>query len=168
MKIVFLDIDGVLNTPSSKSRCGGYIGIDNDKVERLKKIIDKTKAEIVLISTWKKHWYKEERLKLSQDYIADYLDAKLAKYNLKATDKTVEKFEGQYLSRGEGIIEYIYRKNVENYIILDDCQFDYDGCNLTDKFIKINQSEGLSEKQVNVACEMLLHKSAETETSGKR
>lgn len=32
MKVIFLDIDGVLNTPSSESRCGEYIGIDDEKV----------------------------------------------------------------------------------------------------------------------------------------
>ena len=35
MKVIFLDIDGVLNTPFSESRCGEYIGIDDEKVEKL-------------------------------------------------------------------------------------------------------------------------------------
>ena len=158
MKIVFLDIDGVLNTPSSKSRCGGYIGIDNDKVERLKKIIDKTKAEIVLISTWKQCWHKEKNFKPIQNTTANYLDAKLAKFNLRAIDKTVDKFEGQYLSRGEGILEYIQRNNVKKYVILDDFQFDYDGCGLTGNLIKTDQNEGLTEQQVETACKILLQR----------
>ena len=156
MKVIFLDIDGVLNTPSSESRCGEYIGIDDEKVEKLKKIVKKTKAEIVLISTWKKYWRKEEKLKPLQDYSANYLDEKLAKQGLKAIDKTKDKANGRYLSRGEGILEYVCRNNVENYIILDDCQFDYDGCDLTDNYIKTNQIEGLSEQQVKAACETLL------------
>lgn len=156
MKVIFLDIDGVLNTPSSESRCGEYIGIDDEKVEKLKQIVEKTKAEIVLISTWKKYWRKEEKLKPLQDYSANYLDEKLAKQGLKATDKTKDKSDGRYLSRGESILEYVYRNNVEKYIILDDCQFDYDGCDLTDNYIKTNQIEGLSEQQVKVACETLL------------
>ena len=156
MKVIFLDVDGVLNTPSSESRCGEYIGIDDEKVEKLKKIVEKTKAEIVLISTWKKYWRKEEKLKPLQDYSANYLDEKLAKQGLKAIDKTKDKADGRYLSRGESILEYVYRNNVENYIILDDCQFDYDGCDLTDNYIKTNQIEGLSEQQVKAACETLL------------
>ena len=156
MKVIFLDIDGVLNTPSSESRCGEYIGIDDEKVKILKKIVEKTKAEIVLISTWKKYWRKEEKLKPLQDYSANYLDEKLAKQGLKAIDKTKDKANGLYLSRGESILEYVYRNNVENYIILDDCQFDYDGCDLTDNYIKTNQIEGLSEQQVKAACETLL------------
>ena len=156
MKVIFLDVDGVLNTPSSESRCGEYIGIDDEKVEKLKKIVEKTKTEIVLISTWKKYWRKEEKLKPLQDYSANYLDEKLAKQGLKAIDKTKDKADGRYLSRGESILEYVYRNNVENYIILDDCQFDYDGCDLTDNYIKTNQIEWLSEQQVKAACETLL------------
>lgn len=155
MKVIFLDIDGVLNTPSSESRCGEYIGIDDEKVEKLKKIVKKTKAEIVLISTWKKYWRKEEKLKPMQDYSATYLDEKLAKQGIKAIDKTKDKADGQYLSRGESILEYVYRNNVEKYIILDDCQFDYDGCDLSVKLIKTNQTEGLTDISVYKACEIL-------------
>ena len=155
MKVIFLDIDGVLNTPSSESRCGEYIGIDDEKVEKLKIIVEKTKAEIVLISTWKKYWRKEEKLKPLQDYSANYLDEKLAKQGLKAVDKTKDKADGRYLSRGDGILEYVCRNNVENYIILDDCQFDYDGCDLSDKLIKTNQTEGLTDISVYKACEIL-------------
>lgn len=159
MKVIFLDIDGVLNTPSSESRCGEYIGIDDEKVEKLKKIVEKTKAEIVLISTWKKYWRKEEKLKPLQDYSANYLDEKLAKQGLKAIDKTKDKLDGRYLSRGESILEYVCRNNVENYIILDDCQFDYDGCGIADKLVKTSQIEGLTEKEVKKTCEILANNS---------
>ena len=155
MKAIFLDIDGVLNTPSSESRCGEYIGIDDERTEKLKIIVEKTKAEIVLISTWKKYWRKEEKLKPLQDYSANYLDEKLAKQGLKAVDKTKDKSDGRYLSRGESILEYVYRNNVENYIILDDCQYDYDGCGIADKLVKTNQTEGLTDISVYKACEIL-------------
>ena len=155
MKVIFLDIDGVLNTPSSESRCGEYIGIDDDKTERLAEIVKRTTAEIVLISTWKKYWRKEEKLKPLQDYSATYLDEKLKKFGIKATDKTKDKSDGKYLSRGEGILEYIERNKVEKYVILDDFQFDYDGCDLTDCLIKTRQTEGLTKAQAEKACEIL-------------
>ncbi len=155
MKVIFLDIDGVLNTPSSESRCGEYIGIDDDKVERLKQIVEKTKAEIVLISTWEKYWRKEKMLKPLQDYSANYLDEKLTKQGLKAIDKTKDKADGRYLSRGEGILEYIARNKVENYVILDDFQFDYDGLGLTDCLIKTKQAEGLTKAHAEKACKIL-------------
>lgn len=109
----------------------------------------------MLISTWKKYWRKEEKLKPLQVIPQIISTEKLAKQGLKAVDKTKDKEDGRYLSRGESILEYVYRNNVENYIILDDCQFDYDGLGLTDYFIKIKQTEGLTEAQAEKACKIL-------------
>ena len=77
MKIVFLDIDGVLNCEGSRSRCAGYRGIDDKKVENLAKIVKATGAEIVLISTWKEDWRKTDKAR--QGMMANYLDKKLKK-----------------------------------------------------------------------------------------
>lgn len=156
MRVIFLDIDGVLNTPLSESRCGEYIGIDDDKVERLADIVKRTNAKIVLVSTWKQYWRKEEKLKPLQDYTAIYLDEKLKKFGLKVIDKTRDKADGIYLSRGRGILEYIDRNTVKSFVILDDLQFDYDGCDLTDCFIKTNPTIGLTSEQGEKACKILL------------
>ena len=88
MKAIFLDIDGVLNNFStdkqtrSKSRCGALIGIDKDKVKRLAKIIEKTNAILILISSWKMGWepkgnYTVDRF--NSNYHAKYLDNHLKK-----------------------------------------------------------------------------------------
>ena len=45
MKVIFLDIDGVLNCSKSKSSCLGCTGIDDIKVKRLKRIIEKYKEK---------------------------------------------------------------------------------------------------------------------------
>ena len=158
MKVIFLDIDGVLNTPSSESRSGEYIGIDDDKTERLADIVRRTKAKIVLVSTWKRYWRKEETFKPLQDYSATYLDEKLKKFGIKATDKTKDKSDGTYLSRGEGILEYVNRKRIKKYVILDDFQFDYDSCDLTDCLVKTKQTEGLTKERAEKACKILLKK----------
>ena len=51
-KIIFLDIDGVLNSEFSKAYMpNGYVGIDSDKLQNLKYIVDTTGAEIYLTST---------------------------------------------------------------------------------------------------------------------
>ena len=57
MKVIFLDIDGVLNyaTTAARAPCG-CIGIAEPAVRNLKKIIDATGAKIVLTSTWKSEW----------------------------------------------------------------------------------------------------------------
>ncbi len=57
MKILFLDIDGVLNT--------GNGGLHPDKLGLLRRIIIHTECKVVLSSTWRQHSYdriKEELL----------------------------------------------------------------------------------------------------------
>jgi hypothetical protein len=53
-KIIFLDIDGVLATPKSIEGVGGLWCLEDEKQAILKEIIDKTDAEIVLSSSWRK------------------------------------------------------------------------------------------------------------------
>lgn len=155
-RVIFLDIDGVLNTPYSFNSCGNYVGIDDDKVKRLRNIVSRTDAQIVLVSDWKRGWERDGKLKSKQDFTATYLDEKLAKFGLEIADKTKDKADGTYLSRGEGIMEYIYSNDVKSFVILDDLQFDYDGCDLTDYFVRTNPQTGLTNKQVEKACQILL------------
>ncbi len=50
MKLVFLDIDGVLDVFSSKSYLQTLLP---GAVERLRRIVERTVAKIVVISTWR-------------------------------------------------------------------------------------------------------------------
>ena len=54
MKILFLDIDGVVNCATTKQRHRGFIGIQPDKATIIRRIINETKCEVVLSSTWRK------------------------------------------------------------------------------------------------------------------
>lgn len=155
MKIIFLDVDGVLNTEKSRSRCGNYIGIDNDKLLRVKRIVIETGAKIVLVSTWKQNWERLQGRKIYRDKSADYLDRKFRKIGLTVYDKTSDWVEGKYLSRGEGVLEYIYRKRIKTFAIIDDYQFDYDGCGLTDCYVKINNKIGITDENVQQAMGIL-------------
>ena len=157
MKYLFLDVDGVLNTPTSRSRCAGYyIGIDNTRVLLLKHIIEETGAEIVLHSTWKEFWEKEAHRKWMQDEFAIYLDKKLKAAGLAAVDKTPDYADGRRLSRGEGIAEYLNARKWESFVILDDLQFDYDSCGLTDYFVKTNEKIGLTFELAEKAIKILM------------
>lgn len=137
-KLLFLDIDGVLNTPFSKSWCGDNVGIEKDKLDLLKKIIDNTGALIVLISTWKQSWQKDIKRKYLQIY-----------------DKTPNQANGVWLSRGEGILYYLDYLGTDRFVIIDDCQFDYDGCELTDYFVQTSTEVGLCDEHVQKAIKLL-------------
>jgi hypothetical protein len=157
MKVIFLDVDGVLNCIHSKSRCCGYIGIDNDKVKRLRKIVEATGAKIVLTSTWKLHWIRDLHLKDEQDESGNYLDRKLRRENLFIMDKTTE--EKNIAHRGEGIYNYLQHHNVENWIVLDDDVFeDYEEYGVMPHLVETNfslENGGIQDEHVELAIALL-------------
>ena len=59
MKIICLDIDGVVNGLDTKERINGIIGVEQSKIELIKQIVDATGAKIVLSSTWRIDWFYE-------------------------------------------------------------------------------------------------------------
>ena len=152
MKVIFLDIDGVLNCQSSQSSCHGMMGIDDDKVKRLKEIVKATGAKIVLISSWKADWQK--LLKEQQGAMANYLDKKLKRQGLVIMDKT----EDTSVDRGQGILDWLDGKKIESFVILDDEDFDYQEVNIADRVVKTNfynDKGGLQDREMNQAIEML-------------
>ena len=152
MKIVFLDIDGVLNCQTSNSRCGAYIGIDNDKVKRLRKIVETTNARIVLVSSWRSGW--ERVYKDDQNELANYLDRKLKRERLYILDKTTD----SVWNRGEGIIKWIGSHKVDEFIILDDEKFDYADCGIISRLVKTSfydDNGGLQDEHVELAIDLL-------------
>lgn len=154
MRIIFLDIDGVLNCSDSKSRCGSFIGIDNKKVKLLKQIVYETGAKIVLSSSWRIGWDKNSEL---CDSHGIYLNNKLRKSNLFILDRT------KSLScRGEEIKQWIDSHNVEEWIVLDDKIFrDYEEIGILEHLVKTTfygeygESGGLRDEHVKQAIKIL-------------
>lgn len=140
----------------SLSRCGHYIGIDNDKVKRLKEIVDGTGAKIVLCSSWKSCW--ERTNKDEQDSLANYLDKKLRKENLFILDKTIDK----EINRGEGVVKWLSKHNVDSWTVLDDEVFDdYESFRIMEHLVKTSFYDdrgGLQADHVIKAIEILNRK----------
>lgn len=159
IKIIFLDVDGVLNCHSTKDCCGIYRGIEDKKVNLLKEIVDATGAKVVLVSSWKQWWFKEPYLKDKQDDLAIYLDEKLAKKGICILDKTND---GNSFNRGEGILEYLRqlirnKVDVGNYVVLDDEIFDYKETKITSSLIQTSYNGfGLTKKHTEKAISQLL------------
>ena len=87
-KVIFLDVDGVLNGKKTKARCQGYIGIDSKKVKLLAKLVNETGAIIILSSSWKHYWDKNPEY---CDKFGTYLNKKLLQENLTIFDKTYDR-----------------------------------------------------------------------------
>lgn len=153
MKVIFLDVDGVLNTPSSDARGpSGCIGVASGPLRVLREIVQKTGARIVLISTWKNEWSKNEDL-CSED--GKYLERRLYRYGMRILDKTKDSVA--LMQRGRSIADWLDSKNhVTDWIVLDDICFpDYDGEGIRDHLMLIDPETGLTEKHVDEAVQML-------------
>ena len=161
MKVIFLDIDGVLNCATSKSFCidadGRVIkGVDSDKVKRLAKIVEATGAQIVLSSDWKDGWSKYYTSQKPSH--AKYLDNHLYKKGkLTIKDKTPITYKGTWF-RGEEILIYLKtHQDIENYVILDDVFFDdFANKEIEEHLVLTNRKVGLTDSNVNDAIKILL------------
>lgn len=157
-KIIFADVDGVLNHEDTPDRCGMYIGIADEKVELLKKIVDATDAKIVLSSTWRLGINNQgHRL----EHHAEYLKEKLAKYGLEIYDKT-EQLTRDGGCRGREINEWLSRHpEVEQWVVLDDEWFmdfgDYDIPRhlVRTCFYTVRGKGGLMEEDIEKAIKIL-------------
>lgn len=161
MKIVFLDIDGVLNSTFSKAcfydpeHQNTVLGIDSPRVRFLNTIVKASGAKIVLVSDWKEGFeigaYKQTKKH------AQYLSNKLRKYNLKIYDKTYTDIK--ITQRGVNIIRWLEKHpEVDNYIILDDSFFKYENFGdpaINQHFIKTESDTGLTEEYIPYAIEMI-------------
>ena len=121
-KIIFLDVDGVLNDRFTEDRSpDGFIGLNHCMIDNLKSIVDQTGASVVLVSTWKSEWEKDID-RCSDD--GAYLDKTLRMHGITIEDKTVDKVS----NRGHGIAKYLEEHpEITKWIVLDDDVFyDYE------------------------------------------
>ncbi len=160
MKVIFVDVDGVLNCRTSKSYChddlyGIITGIDSDKVKRLAKIVEITGAEIVLSSDWKDGW--EKYCTIPKRSHAKYLDNHLYKKGkLTIKDKTPNTSKGSWF-RGNEILAYLRsHQDVENYVILDDTFFeDFSIKEISEHLVLTDYKVGLTDSDVEKAVKIL-------------
>ena len=140
MKVIFLDIDGVLNSRiyDRKRNWNENTDIDETRLPVLKSIVDRTEAVIVLSSTWRTHWDKDPAL-CGED--GEYINKTLAKYGLEIYSKTPD--YGLCGERKDEITGWLTsaKEEIESFVILDDYAFGWD--ELFDNFVKTNPNFGL-------------------------
>ena len=154
MKLLFLDIDGVLNYLGCKARSpSGCLGIEEEKVKLLREIIDETGALVILTSTWKTDWFPSAFIEdLPKD--GQYLERQLAKHKVFIRAKTEDL---SWAQRGQGILDFIEtsKYNVEQFVILDDESFDFIELGLENRFVKTSFTDGLLPEHVEKAVNIL-------------
>lgn len=152
MKIIFLDIDGVLNSVRyDRIRTINQGNIDETRMPMLKKLVEKTGALIVLSSSWRKHWEKDVD---KCDDVGRELINTFSKYDLLIYDKTVCTVNND---RAEEIRVWLANNDsIEAFVIIDDIAFGW-GSDLQDHLIKTNSriGFGLEEKHIQMAVQLL-------------
>lgn len=155
MKVIFLDVDGVLNCEHTRQRIPGesFTGIEDNKVDLLSRIALGCGAEVVLSSDWKYGWEPIDKDK--NDKHADYLDMKLAQYNVAILDKTPD-CKNRF-RRGEEIHLWLEEHDeVTGFVILDDERFpDFKDYKLGPHFVQTSWVNGLQKNHVRRAQKIL-------------
>ena len=156
LRVIFLDIDGVLNNSASKSHCGVYVGIDNDKVKRLKRIVDATDAKIVLSSTWRLGFNKNGNM---LEHHITYMNRKFRECDLSVFDVTPDLGRNGAF-RGTEIKTWLDdHPDVESWIVIDDEEFpDFHKTRIIEHWIETTykgREGGLQEEHVSAAIDML-------------
>ena len=122
-KVVFLDIDGVLNTDNRYEE-ENFVAINEKFVQNLALIVHETKASIVLSSSWR---YGLEDM---YDYIGKEMDPNikllvdtLKKYDMHIYGMTPVRFNGPNGRPFEIRAWLSDKSNLKNFVILDDETF---------------------------------------------
>ena len=162
MKVIFLDIDGVLNCMHCKMKIDGFNFIMDEKIELLKQLVDRTGAKIVLSSTWRFGWaYMEasgEKDTFQKREIRHFLalKEKLHEFGLELMDYTPVTNESMN-HRGEEIDQWLRERDsepVESFVILDDLNGKYLRPH-SDRLVRTSIRNGLEQRHVDLAVKIL-------------
>ena len=126
-KIIFLDIDGVLNTGrytypqwliqgDAIEDADGHF-FDAECIVQLSRIIQETKAQIVISSTWRWRGLKKLRALWGNRQIeGDIVDITPSVYGLK----TIQKPRFDHITRGDEIKDWLNLNATKQFVIIDD------------------------------------------------
>ena len=152
MKVIFLDVDGVLNNAVTTERSpSGYKGVSGDLIRKLRRIAAATGAQIVLSSDWR--LVRDDPVH-GRDYL--YLVRKLRFFgNLRISGHTDDI---SWNKRGKEIRRYREdHQEITEFVVLDDIPFsDFFHRDLMRHLVLTDQKKGLTEKDVDKAIRILL------------
>jgi hypothetical protein len=149
-KIIFLDVDGVLNTRSTIRRTSdGCPFVDARKVLRLRDIVERTGASIVLSSSWKygatkgsTFWEQLAYCELQEEFrrlrCPLWIDATPCFPQTK---------------RWREINAWLMLHDVDNFVILDDLWEEL--LPFSDHLVTTTQKEGLTKERAELAISIL-------------
>lgn len=177
-KLIFLDIDGVLN--NSKSDLSQLYVIDDDLIKILKDIVNQTGANLVLSTTWRYTTNTRELLKkyLKENDIPCYISC-TPNFGTNRVDEILcwlnentdfvcpenPEFEGLSLEQSKNLndlpqteLKLVTKLFNVIFIVLDDMDLTKEGNNFSyigDRFIHINKKIGITRDNADLAIKLL-------------
>jgi len=176
LKIIFLDIDGVLNSEVSvdyhiknKSNEWLYYAPWYGHVKHVNHIIKHTGAKVVISSTWR-HFYDVRMILHLAGLVGDIIgktpccksrirgeEIKLFLQYVQMDDAKIEPEKREALLNIKKELLYYHRINysglkIDNFVIIDD---DTDMLDLTNNFVHVDSYYGLTRKNANKAIKIL-------------
>ena len=155
--LLFLDIDGVLNTENNKDKRlhhyapSGAPCIFEKTITPLKIFLKRTNSKIILTSSW-----QEDIFQNTKDGM--FLLEMLKHYDIHIENFTrplyPDDFDDEYNElRGKTIKRMLTKKS--KFVIFDDRRFDFEKEGLMSNFVKINPKKGLVFKDIQKAFEII-------------
>ncbi len=167
MKVIFLDVDGVLNNDESLMLDDS---LDETLLLRLRDLIKRTNANIILSSSWRLCFKPLCSIMSRLEKIGLHISGMtpngvslewLAQRGIKPTNRYLDSYtnwEGKTTKittdRGAEIMKWLSENEVESFVILDDEDFDIQKY-YPNNFIKTKFKTGLTQADVNRAAKIL-------------
>ncbi len=131
MKLLFLDIDGVLTSNNTQPNSSFLYTFSKDCVTILNRILCYDEVKIILTSSWRIVFDIEQQIQI-------FKENGVLQYPYGQTKDL------GYENRGLEIKNYLQSEKVTHFVILDDMEIE----GFDNNFVRINPSTGLTDKYV--------------------
>ena len=150
MKVLFLDVDGVITHQHYKNK--EREGLDPEKIKLIARIVKDTGAFIVLSSSWRLS-YDQKTEKKDWDYILLEKclgDAGVSIYDITTRIPFSDSL-GWRRTRPLEILDWVVEHKVNSFVILDDDEWDFARYGLDKHWVNTSSEYGISMKDVVLA-----------------
>lgn len=153
MKVIFLDVDGVLNYGRNELFLGKCVF--SEHIALLKQIVDSTNAKIVLSSSWRRGWYLQQHDPTNRNIAVQ--DFQMLKYQLSMFGIALLDYTAEFNHRGKEISHWLNQHSdngIDSYVILDDMNEEALRPH-TKHLVQTNPATGLTPDNVQKAIQIL-------------
>lgn len=161
MKVIFLDMDGVMNSSMDwieyeilkHPNNHGFEMINRGKIALLISLLQATGAKIVWSSTWRHHYTLDQLHAMLEERIGPDSENRIPRDTFIGITPKL----GGYEARSREVQSWLHNhgKEVTHYVILDDVDAGFTSYGFNDQFCKTDPQVGMTSKDAYDACVVL-------------